>query len=245
MEDANSNSDELGAESLAARHLPAILSVNVGGVVYNTTEATLRGAGFFDTLLNTEIPTSVDEKGRIFVDRDGKLFEDMLSFLRNKQPVQSSYPEHILLTEADFYQIKGFSKHKPVVVPHSIVRKEIVQVHPHKTKKKRKLYYLVNPYELPDDLRHFAQHMPNKTSIDGIEQLRLWPEDLSRLKFRKQLHEEKFPGAEDEEDYDVQHFFVRSVRTEYADSSVTSVVSSVWDKVTEAGSGLIEMVRYE
>lgn len=63
----------------------AIVRLNVGGTLFATTETTLRGDGrrsFFHALLDDAMPSTRDESGAFFVDRDPALFRDVLSFLR-------------------------------------------------------------------------------------------------------------------------------------------------------------------
>lgn len=65
-----------------------VLCVNVGGMVYRATASTLRRAPFFDSLLRHAseeggLGTTVDDAGRLFVDRSGDLFSYILEFLRS------------------------------------------------------------------------------------------------------------------------------------------------------------------
>lgn len=64
-----------------------VLSVNIGGVVFRTTDKTLRKAPFFDLMLRhaeeKAIGTTVDEDGLLFVDRSGDLFNYILEYLRS------------------------------------------------------------------------------------------------------------------------------------------------------------------
>jgi hypothetical protein len=89
-----------------------IIRLNVGGVKYSTTMTTLTKYGGFPSLLmkreSDEGAMDIlrDSKGRIFIDRDGKIFKYILEFLRSDTV---DVPEDLigkLLIEADYYQIK-------------------------------------------------------------------------------------------------------------------------------------------
>ena len=97
-----------------------IIRLNVGGERYTTTRATLTrypqsmlGAMFSGTL-----PTTIDEHGCFFIDRDGLLFRHVLNFLRSgRLSLPTDFDQlDLLAVEADFYQvedlIKGISRLK-------------------------------------------------------------------------------------------------------------------------------------
>jgi hypothetical protein len=92
-----------------------IVELNVGGVFYSTSVATLTSepgsklAKMFDSskLMKDEELTLKDSKGKYFIDRDGVLFRYILDYLRNKKLV---LPENFqetkrLVIEADFYEL--------------------------------------------------------------------------------------------------------------------------------------------
>jgi len=101
---------------MAANNVSTIVELNVGGVFYSTSVATLTSepgsklALMFDLseLKNNEESTLLkDSKGKYFIDRDGVLFRYILDYLRNKKLV---LPENFqetkrLLIEADFYEL--------------------------------------------------------------------------------------------------------------------------------------------
>jgi len=101
---------------MAANNVSTIVELNVGGVFYSTSVATLTSepgsklALMFDLseLKNNEESTLLkDTKGKYFIDRDGVLFRYILDYLRNKKLV---LPENFqetkrLLIEADFYEL--------------------------------------------------------------------------------------------------------------------------------------------
>jgi len=91
-----------------------IVELNVGGVFYSTSVATLTSepgsklAKMFDpSQLKNEELSLKDSKGKHFIDRDGVLFRYILDYLRNKKLV---LPENFqetkrLVIEADFYEL--------------------------------------------------------------------------------------------------------------------------------------------
>ena len=66
-----------------------LVKLNVGGKHYITTRSTLSGCGenFFTQMLehanSGKLTHETDEKGYIFIDRNGELFEYVLDYLRN------------------------------------------------------------------------------------------------------------------------------------------------------------------
>jgi uncharacterized protein YbaR (Trm112 family) len=87
-----------------------IVRLNVGGKIYQTTSETLfsKGPNFFSAILNNEgsISSTVDETGAIFVDRNGRLFEAILDYLRTGSLiVPPTMSLEAILREAAFYCI--------------------------------------------------------------------------------------------------------------------------------------------
>jgi hypothetical protein len=85
-----------------------LVKLNVGGVRYMTTAATLtsRGDNFFSVLLKQGTPVVRDEEGYIFIDRDGSYFAPLLAFLRTGElDVPASMSRRQLEREALFYLI--------------------------------------------------------------------------------------------------------------------------------------------
>ena len=78
--------------------------LNVGGVLFETTRGTLRQSGFFRALLDEAWQST----GTAFVDRDGRLFEHVLHYLRSRSlPCKSQLISlrHLLLQEAIYFDI--------------------------------------------------------------------------------------------------------------------------------------------
>ena len=84
-----------------------VVRLNVGGTLYSTTRATLMSVPetMLATLMETDIPVSTDDEGRIFIDRDGKHFGTILNYLRDGDfAVPSTATERKeLKTEAAYY----------------------------------------------------------------------------------------------------------------------------------------------
>lgn len=93
----------------ATKMSDSVLTINVGGVLYTTTTATL--LKFPDSMLGSlvrqDLPSTRDRNGHLFIDRDGAVFRHILNFLRSSQLslTQDFQDLHLLATEADFYQI--------------------------------------------------------------------------------------------------------------------------------------------
>ena len=61
-----------------------IVIISVGGTEYHSSLSTLTKDpnSIFTKIFNNEIPR--DSKGRVFIDRDGRLFRYILNYLRNE-----------------------------------------------------------------------------------------------------------------------------------------------------------------
>lgn len=64
-----------------------IVTLNVGGKVFQTTRQTLLTVTntFFTSMFSGRIPTNKDKKGAIFIDRDPELFSAILHYFRTNQ----------------------------------------------------------------------------------------------------------------------------------------------------------------
>ncbi len=99
-----------------------IIRLNVGGIPYTTTKATLSKYpnSMIGAMFNGSMSTTVDDDGRYFIDRDGEMFAHVLNFLRSSR---LALPDGFkcfdqLAVEADFYQIE------PLIQAVSELRKE-------------------------------------------------------------------------------------------------------------------------
>lgn len=90
-----------------------IIELNVGGCSYTTSRTTIDSYphSMLVNLISNglgRVPTAIDTKKRIFIDRDGPLFRHILNFLRDKRlSLPENFAEHSQLRqEADFYGIE-------------------------------------------------------------------------------------------------------------------------------------------
>jgi len=88
----------------------SVISVNVGGKIFQTTASTLRQAPFFESLLSDWTSVVAPNNDQLFVDRPSELFECILEFLRTGRWLlydNASNPSFIdaLAQEATFYGI--------------------------------------------------------------------------------------------------------------------------------------------
>eukprot|EP01118_Nematostelium_gracile_P015227 TRINITY_DN6055_c0_g1_i1.p1 TRINITY_DN6055_c0_g1~~TRINITY_DN6055_c0_g1_i1.p1 ORF type:complete len:229 (+),score=46.57 TRINITY_DN6055_c0_g1_i1:102-788(+) len=86
-----------------------IVSLNIGGYCYQTTESTLtkHSHTYFDCLLSGNLPTTRDPTGAYFIDRDGQYFAPILTWLRTNELVYNRkvMDAEDILREARFYAI--------------------------------------------------------------------------------------------------------------------------------------------
>jgi len=92
---------------------PDLVKLNVGGRRFMTSFSTLynKGDNFLTHLVEHhkrgDISVRTDDKGYIFIDRNGDVFQVVLDFLRtNEFFLTASISERQVLCELDFYQIK-------------------------------------------------------------------------------------------------------------------------------------------
>jgi len=92
-----------------------VIKLDVGGVLYKTTKDTL--TKYSDSMLASMFsgrhPLQPDENGYHFIDRDGKIFEYILKFLRDDNINLDDVPKNILkniMDEAKYYCLDGLIK---------------------------------------------------------------------------------------------------------------------------------------
>lgn len=92
-----------------------IVKLNVGGVVYTTTRATLckHPNSMLGAMFNGSMSTHLDENGCVFIDRDGEMFKFILNYLRcSRLTLPNDFRDLDLLSaEADFYQVTSLIEH--------------------------------------------------------------------------------------------------------------------------------------
>lgn len=86
-----------------------LVSLNVGGEIYTTSLDTLTHCrdSMLGAMFTGQIPLVRDNRGNIFIDRDGKVFRYILNYLRSSSlDLPDGFSELALLRrEADFFQI--------------------------------------------------------------------------------------------------------------------------------------------
>jgi hypothetical protein len=81
----------------------SVVKLNIGGVKFSTSNETLKK---YDCFLSNLDPLKKDKDGNIFIDRNGKLFEYILEYLRSDTvPKYEDVDYKQLLVEAEFYKI--------------------------------------------------------------------------------------------------------------------------------------------
>jgi len=87
-----------------------LVKLNVGGTLFQTTWDTLtKSNSMLSAMFAGQIPVKLDDNGCVFIDRDGKFFKQILTFLRNgglDLPADRSKC-YELMKEAEFYQLTG------------------------------------------------------------------------------------------------------------------------------------------
>ncbi|RUS76767.1 hypothetical protein EGW08_015474 [Elysia chlorotica] len=89
--------------------MSSVITLNVGGTLYTTTRSTLLKYpdSMLGSLASHDCPSTQDENGHLFIDRDGAAFKYILNFLRSSQLcLPSDFTDiDLLAAEADFYQV--------------------------------------------------------------------------------------------------------------------------------------------
>ncbi|XP_071175506.1 BTB/POZ domain-containing protein KCTD21-like [Mytilus edulis] len=86
-----------------------VVKLNVGGVLYTTSKSTLTSVPqcYLCQLVTGAIRPLRDERGTIFIDRDGHIFRYVLNYLRSKKlTLPQGYKELAMLKEeAEYYDL--------------------------------------------------------------------------------------------------------------------------------------------
>jgi len=86
----------------------SVIKLNIGGVYYTTTKATLlsRGSNFFGPLLDGPFGSLQDSTGAYFIDRNGKWFSPILDYLRQGVLVLAADMKiELIMEEAKYYGV--------------------------------------------------------------------------------------------------------------------------------------------
>ena len=82
------------------------MKLNVGGQIYYSTRSTLSKSLYIKSLLSNDRPNHIID-GAIFIDRDGHLFEFVLSFMRTN--IMSHATDYLrIIAGMKFYQLEQF-----------------------------------------------------------------------------------------------------------------------------------------
>lgn len=105
---------QMDTEAASAQNAMGACTVklNVGGQYFDVATSTLSRLEYFSSYLEGRIGFSVSADGRIFIDRDGFLFSQMLQYLRTGQrPSEGVISLHrqSLLEECDFYGLDSLA----------------------------------------------------------------------------------------------------------------------------------------
>jgi len=101
--------EELRTSREKAERLHQIITLNVGGTIYQTRLKTLlrfqRDGDYFKSRFSGNFKNDVEEDGSHFIDRSGQLFEYILDYLHNNDlPVPTDeFLKKRLITEAKFF----------------------------------------------------------------------------------------------------------------------------------------------
>jgi len=235
----------------------SIITLNIRGYMYTTRKETLQQSPFFDGLLRSEATMqSCPFEGRVFVDRDGLAFKDILAFLRTGQPIVPSVPVQTLKVEADFYQIANFEfiqveQHpKKLFLPKDMTLRQKIRGRFHERSRSGQERYVFLSEELPANV---TTHM-GSGGMKGCVYLK----DLLRLHFRfcepPSSQAAGMPtdkGVETDEDQDQDDFveLERIVHTHFVDLQEFTVAGAAWDSIEvhreESGQNYAIVKMYE
>ena len=96
------------------KRIAAVLSLNVGGVRFQTSRETAARIPYFRPFLESRFDYARDDEGWIFVDRCGELFKHVLRFARDaRRPPRSVLEVHrdVSPVECDFYGCDALAHH--------------------------------------------------------------------------------------------------------------------------------------
>ncbi|CAL2033842.1 unnamed protein product [Caenorhabditis brenneri] len=96
--------------SEAAPLAPSTVSLNIGGVVFQTTKSTLtKFDGFFKSMIESELSTSLNLSAPIFIDRDPNNFRLILNFMRDGDVALPDTEKELIeiCYEAQYYLLDG------------------------------------------------------------------------------------------------------------------------------------------
>eukprot|EP00045_Choanoeca_perplexa_P015642 m.199901 g.199901 ORF g.199901 m.199901 type:complete len:662 (-) comp17046_c0_seq4:1850-3835(-) len=100
--------------------LPAIITLNVGGTLFQTTPTTLLWPGpdtFLAVLLSGRLPSTRDATGAYFIDRDPALFRMLLSYLRTRRAAVPDHEVRAVRFEAEYFGLTELARRLSIAAP--------------------------------------------------------------------------------------------------------------------------------
>ena len=85
---------------------PDIIRLNIGGIKFETSKSTLMKSHYFSGLLSGNFIDSKTNDGYYFIDRNGKIFEYLLNYMRCGYVLIPNKYITIIKMESEFYGIK-------------------------------------------------------------------------------------------------------------------------------------------
>jgi hypothetical protein len=231
--------------------------LNVGGVLHTTTRSTLISSSeFFDALLNGDFAPSLDADGNIFIDRDGDVFHDILSFMRTGSPVQSKFSEHILTKEAEYFLISGLTKIKAPLLPPAFRRTDNVKLAKYTSKSRKEHFVVSHPDDITRDVvTYYVGQNVRGVNIEGLKlchyKKKKQQQDLTVMRRSTRTVGDVSEETEyeyDADDVDDNLYYSRTVFTQYADPADVLVFRNTWDSVeliTLGNETILKLMRYE
>ena len=92
----------------ASRSRPRQIRLNIGGHIFHAAASTLESSTYFARLLSAEF-SDLSEDGDVFIDRDGRYFDLILTYLRSGRVEQPTPPLTLegAIAEAEFFAMDG------------------------------------------------------------------------------------------------------------------------------------------
>ena len=184
-----------------------IVKLNVGGIYYTTTKDTLTRfpESMLGAMFSGSFTASKDENGYYFIDRNGKLFEYVLDFLRSSilaLPGDFQLFDQLCI-EADFYQIEPLiqelASFKRNMISHSLTRGHTVEIVEIRTGPNQSMFrngFLNTSSTLISGHRHVLDSLPfqfdkeidSQHENDFVERECQKRQGITRLKIGEYLH---------------------------------------------------------
>ena len=98
-----------GESTLPPAKRAAIVRLNVGGKLFDTTKDTLANCNYFLPCFEERLDHAADEDGRLFLDRSGDYFAHLLHFMRTTVSPNWTYVnenKHALIEECRYYGLE-------------------------------------------------------------------------------------------------------------------------------------------